>query len=69
MKYANAMNSLGAIVVVISAILKIFHLAEDQINLNLLLISGFLLGYIGQSWKLRLLEKEIKDYKAATSAQ
>jgi len=61
MKYANVIHSLGAIVVIIYAIMKIFHLGQGQINVNLLLALGFLLGYIGQSWKIRLLEKEIKE--------
>ena len=67
MKYANVMNSLGAIVVIISAALKIFHLGEVQMDLNLLLLSGFLLGYLGQTWKIKLLEKEIDDMKAGTT--
>jgi hypothetical protein len=69
MNYANVIHSLGAIVVIIYAIMKIFHLEHEQINVNLLLTLGFVLGYFGQSWKIRLLEKEIKDSKIQTPAQ
>ena len=68
MKYANSIHSFGAIVVILSAAMKIFHFGEDQINTGYLLILGFVLGYLAQSWKIRLLEKELKDNKTGTPA-
>jgi hypothetical protein len=61
MKYANAIHYLGAIVVIIYALLKIFHLAPEQINLNILVAVGFFLSYIGQSWKVRILKQKNKS--------
>ncbi len=59
MKYANLLHASGAVVVIIATTMKIFHL--DLVNSNLLLTLGFLLGYIGQSYKIKLLEARIKE--------
>ena len=67
MKYLNIIHAIGAIIIIIYALLKITHIGHDYINVNILLTLGFLIGYIVQSMKVRLLEKQIKYTKEMAS--
>lgn len=60
MKYANLIHAIGVIVVVLYSVMKIFDLGGGYINVDVLLTLGFLLGYVGQSMKVKLLRKENK---------
>ena len=65
MKYSNMMNYSGLIIIITSAIMKVFPLGLEQISENLFLMTGFILAYIGQSWKVSLLQKEIRNRKSS----
>ena len=66
MKYANLIHATGAIIVITYAIMKIAHIGHEYINVNILLTLGFLVAYIAQSMKVRLLEKKFNDNKTTT---
>jgi hypothetical protein len=57
MKYANGLHAGGAVVVILYSLIKIFHF-DIMVNPTLILISGLLLAYAGQSLKVRILQKE-----------
>ncbi len=61
MKYLNLIHSVGALIVIAYAIMKIAHIGLDYNNINIVLTLGFLIAYIAQSMKVRLLEKELKN--------
>jgi len=69
MKYARILHASGAIIVIISAMMKILHWGEGYVNLNALFIFGLLVGYASQSWKIRILETEIKGAKPGASVK
>ncbi len=58
MKSANMVVNAGAVMVIIAAAFKIFHIGFEN---NWLLIFSLVVGSLGQSWKIRLLEKQIKS--------
>ncbi|GCC53720.1 hypothetical protein SanaruYs_39680 [Chryseotalea sanaruensis] len=60
MKIDRIIHATGVIVILIYAIMTIFNFGQDYIDINLLLTLGFLLGYIGQSMKIKSLENGIK---------
>ena len=59
MKYANLLHNVGAIVVILYGVLKIFRVEEA--NTGFLLLLGFLMAYFAQSWKIHLLERKINS--------
>ena len=56
MKYIKVISGLGAILVIIGAILKILHLAYG----NTILLTGCIVTIIFQAWYVAHLEKKIK---------
>lgn len=66
MKYAKLIHATGAVVVIIFAIMKVLHIGQDYIDINALLTLAFLLAYIGQSWKVKLLETQVKKNQSNT---
>lgn len=57
MKYANALIGASVVLVIVSSVVRIFHIGNEN---NLLLIFSLIIGFAAQAWKIRLLEKQIK---------
>lgn len=57
MKIDRIIHAIGVVVIVIYAFMLISNFGQNYINRDLLLALGFLLGYIGQSMKVKSLEK------------
>ena len=62
MKYANILANSGAILIIVGAMIKIFHLGI--INPTILLILGVILVVVGQEWKVKLLNEKIRKLEA-----
>ena len=57
MKYVKVISGLGAILVIVGAIMKILHLAYG----NTILLTGCIVTIIFQAWYVAHLEKKIKE--------
>ena len=64
MKVDNLLNATGALVIIIYAVMRILHLGFGEINLSGLITFGLVLSFVGQSWKIKILEKQVRDYQS-----
>ncbi len=62
MKAAHAAGAIGSIVIIIGAMLKIFHIAIS--NPDTLILLGLILIIASLEWKLKLLGKQVKKLEA-----
>ncbi|MFZ1807874.1 MAG: hypothetical protein WAU36_11650 [Cyclobacteriaceae bacterium] len=58
-KYAKFMSTVGAITIMVWAVLKIVHFEFE--NHYQLLLLGSILTTVGQSWEIKLLKQRIKE--------
>ncbi|HZX74747.1 MAG TPA: hypothetical protein VFE57_10015 [Cyclobacteriaceae bacterium] len=62
MKYANLLNTIAAVTILVTAMLKILHIGDGIVNG--ILTFAMVAALVGMEWKIKLLEKEISAYKA-----
>ncbi|MDP1727480.1 MAG: hypothetical protein Q8M15_11905 [Bacteroidota bacterium] len=67
MKNATLIHVTGTILVIIGAILIMFH-TLPILKGNAIVIIGFIVSTIGQSWKVNLLKREIQEFKNTTTS-
>lgn len=64
MKYEKLIYGSGSIVIIVAAIMKILHLPYA----NTLLLAGFIVVGVFQSWHVTVLKKRIQELESRHSA-